>query len=368
MYHGGGSADDSGRLVIGLASIPRTANRPHRFPPPVAVSEANLHLMVDTDISNLILKLMSSGGNLTLQPVNGEVTLSGPIVVLGEVLWDIFPESVRLGGAPLNFAAHAVRLGHDAILISGLGKDELGDRAAREIAELGLTSKMLRRSVRYKTGTALVSLDQEGQASFRIERPAAYDDISLVPGELRNLAALDPSWLYYGTLLASSDHGMSTLRQLWKALPHARRFYDLNLRSGFERAEVVSDLIAKADVVKLNESEAHAVSALFGLPSEWETLCRWGAERFGWKAACVTLGERGCVIFDKGEVARAEGYPIEVADTVGAGDAFAAAFLHGLVNRWPAQGIGSFANRVGALVASRPGAIPAWSVAEAAAL
>ena len=284
------------------------------------------------------------------------------------MVWDIFPESVRLGGAPLNFAAHAVRLGHDAILISGLGNDELGGQAAKEIAELGVSADLLQRSSRYKTGTAAVALDSDGQASFRIERPAAYDDISLGSPELRNLAERDPSWLYYGTLLASSNHGMATLRQLFKALPRARRFYDLNLRSGFEEPELICELISKAHVVKLNESEAQVVSRLLGLPGELEALCRRGAERFGWEAACVTLGARGCVIFDDGEFARGEGYTVEVADTVGAGDAFAAAFLHGLVNRWAAHEIASFANRVGALVASRPGAIPAWSVAEAAAL
>ena len=159
---------------------------------------------------------------------------------------------------------------------------------------------------------------------------------------------------------------MATLQQLLEALPNARRFYDLNLRSGFERAELVSELIAAAHVVKLNESEARVVSALFGLPGEPEGLCRQGAERFGWRAACVTLGERGCAIFDDGEFVHAEGHSVEVADTVGAGDAFAAAFLHGLLNGWPAEKIAGFANRVGALVASRPGAIPAWSVAEAA--
>jgi fructokinase len=325
--------------------------------------------VVDTGDPNLILNmLVLNRGKLPLHPSNVKDPQTRPIVALGEVVWDIFPESVRLGGAPLNFAVHATRLGHDAILVSGLGNDELGDRAALEIAELGLPADLLRRSVRYKTGKALVTLDDEGQASFRIERPAAYDDIWLDPVELQNLGELEPSWLYYGTLLAATEHGRATLQQLLTALPHARRFCDLNLRAGFESADVITELIAAADVLKLNESEAHAVSALFGLPGELEALCRRGAERFGWRAACVTLGEHGCVIFDDGEFVRAEGHSVQVADTVGAGDAFAAAFLHGLLNGWPAQKIAGFANRVGALVASRPGAIPSWSAAEAGAL
>lgn len=312
--------------------------------------------------------LMSNRGNLTLHPDNTEAALPGPIVVVGEVVWDIFPKSVRLGGAPLNFAAHVKRLGRDAILISGLGNDELGEKAAKEIAQLGLPGDMLCRSVRYNTGRAIITLDHEGQATFRIERPAAYDDICLSPGDLRGLAGLNPPWLYYGTLFASNHYGMETLQQLFKALPHTSRFYDVNLRTGFDSAEVVSDLISAAAVVKMNESEARTISAIFDLPVEFEGLCRQGAERFGWQAACVTLGDRGCVIFNRGEFVVASGHSVEVADTVGAGDAFAAAFLHGILNGWPAHEIAGFANRVGALVASRPGAIPTWSVAEAVAL
>ena len=311
---------------------------------------------------------MSNLGNLTLHPDNSEVKLPGPIVVIGEVLWDVFPDSFQLGGAPLNFAAHAKRLGHDAILISGLGKDELGGRAAKEIADLGLPTNMLRQSGLYGTGKALVSVDESGQADFEVVRPAAYDDIHLNPAELTALTELRAAWLYYGTLFASRENGMATLREIWNALPQASRFYDINLRAGFDSAEVVSGLLSAADVVKLNESEAQTVSARFGLPRELSAFCRQGAERFGWRSVAVTLGERGCVILDRGEFAFAEGRPVEVADTVGAGDAFSAAFLHGIIEGWPVARIASFANRVGALVASRAGAIPEWDIAETAAL
>jgi fructokinase len=107
------------------------------------------------------------------------------------------------------------------------------------------------------------------------------------------------------------------------------------------------------------------VRSHLGLPSSLEAFCRCGAERFAWRAVCVTLGERGCVMFDGREFVEARGQPVQVIDTVGAGDAFAAAFLHGLVQRWPPRDIAVFANRVGGLVASRAGAIPEWTLAEA---
>jgi fructokinase len=292
----------------------------------------------------------------------------GPIVVVGEVIWDVFSGSARLGGAPLNFAVHATRMGRQPILISALGRDEMGDRAAQEIEVLGLPLGMVSRSSSHPTGAAVVSIDGRGNATYRIARPAAYDDIALAPKKLEELRNLRPGWLYYGTLFASRDSGRAVLLQLLNALPDAWRFYDVNLRADFQSMEVVAELLAAANVVKLNEAEARAIADRFSLPSPLADFCREGAARFGWRASAVTLGERGCVVWNGGDCACDKGHSVQVADTVGAGDAFSAAFLHGLVEQWPAARIANFANRVGALVASRPGAIPEWSLAEAAAL
>lgn len=155
------------------------------------------------------------------------------------------------------------------------------------------------------------------------------------------------------------------LEKLLAALPACSKFYDLNLRTGFDSPALVTQLLAAADVVKLNEEELAAVHQFTGLPENSEGFCREGGERFGWKAACVTLGSRGCVVWSGGDYVEVAGHSINAVDPVGAGDAFAAAFVHGLISQWPAPRIGDFANRVGALVASRHGAIPDWTVAEA---
>jgi fructokinase len=147
-------------------------------------------------------------------------------------------------------------------------------------------------------------------------------------------------------------------------LPDATRFYDVNLRAGFDSMELVSELLAAAQVVKLNQSEAQTVARHIGLPVELEPFCRFALARFGWSAVCVTLGENGCALFDGIDFVQAEGEKVKVADTVGAGDAFAAAFVHGLTEHWPASKIAHFANRIGALVASRAGAIPDWNLLE----
>jgi len=287
------------------------------------------------------------------------------VVVVGEVLWDVFDGATLLGGAPLNFAVHARRMHFHPLLISALGTDALGQKAMNCITGLGLDLSMLRWSKRWSTGTATVTIGENGQPAFRIARPAAYDDLSLTAEELGTVARLNPAWFYYGTLFASTREGRATLQQLLDAMPKAARFYDVNLRPGFDSPELVKELLAAANVVKMNETEAEVVASRLCLPSNLESFCRSGVDRFGWRAVCVTLGERGCVMFDGKEFVTAPSERIEVADTVGSGDAFAAAFVHGLTNGWPAAKIAKFANRVGALIASRAGAIPEWSMGEA---
>jgi fructokinase len=303
--------------------------------------------------------------NLTLQDGLGLRDNLVRIVVLGEILWDLFPDCARLGGAPLNFAVHASRLGYETRLISAVGDDDLGRRAHQAVKEMGLDTSMLQTDTRWKTGTAFVELDPSGHPTFTIPRPAAYDAAQLTEAQLRRLTAWAPVWIYYGTLFPSIEEGKQTLLQLLRALPDTMRFYDVNLRPGFDSPALVTELLALASVVKLNEAELQAVSRFSALPSDMEAFCRAGVERYGWKAACVTLGARGCAILAGNEYLVADSYPLEVADTVGAGDAFAAAFLHGLSRQWGIGHIAAFANRVGAIVASRAGAIPDWSLAEA---
>ena len=294
-----------------------------------------------------------------------DIHIARPLV-LGEVLWDVFPDSTRLGGAPLNFAAHARRLGHAPLLISSVGDDELGLQAVREIQSLELDTSLLQKTERFPTGRATVTLDSHGQAAFHVERPAAYDAVTLSIYEIQALQNMSPDWLYFGTLFPSRPEGHATLFELLRLVPDAIRFYDLNLRAGFDSPALVCELLEQADVVKLNQDEKDAVRRHLGLPAETNAFCQAALKRFGWQAVCVTLGSRGCAIFANGQHHEEPVCRIDVADTVGAGDAFAAAFLHGLAAKWEIAEIARFANRLGALVASKSGAIPDWSMAEIA--
>jgi fructokinase len=269
------------------------------------------------------------------------------ILSIGEILWDVFPDTARLGGAPFNFAVHAHRLGHRVIFLSAVADDERGRAALGRAAELGLTTEFIQVAAGRPTGSVSVRLDAEGHPDFTIHRPAAYDCLTLDERQLARLAELRPDWIYFGTLYPMEGHAREVLRSVMDAVPAARRFYDVNLRRSCYTPELVRELLALAAAVKLNDDEAEVFPDLGAAPS-----------------VAITRGEKGCLVRIGNDRAECPGYPVKVADTVGAGDAFAAAFLHGLAAGWSAARTGNFANRLGALVASRAGAVPAWSPAE----
>jgi fructokinase len=273
-------------------------------------------------------------------------------------LWDRFPDSTRLGGAPLNFAVHLRRLGHWPLLVSAVGRDALGEQAHAAIAALGLDTSFVQSTPRFATGSATVSIGPGDQTTFTIARPAAYDAVALSAPDLRHIIEWRPDWIYFGTLFASRPEARDLLQRVVNGVPDGARIYDMNLRPGFDSPELVHELLKSADVVKLNEQELRFVHEELELPADTEEFCRAGRERYGWRAACVTLGARGCAMLVEDEYTSAPGVPIDVGDPVGAGDAFAAAFVHGLVSRWPIGDISRFANQEGARVASAHGAIP----------
>jgi fructokinase len=282
------------------------------------------------------------------------------VLLVGEVLWDEFPDARRLGGAPLNVAAHLRRIGHEPRIVSAVGADALGRASSAAIAQLGLDATLLQSTDKYPTGRAIVHVGPGDQTSFTIERPAAYDAVEISDARLQQIVEWDPRWLYYGTLFPSRADARRLVRLLITALPRAARFYDLNLRPGFEQPDLVDEMLQAATVVKLNERELQFVHEQLDLPSDPESFCRAGSQRYGWRAACVTFGARGCAMLLGAEYVRANGLPVAVVDPVGAGDAFAAAFLHGIVSNWPPATVADVANRQGAQIAGSHGAIPDW--------
>lgn len=291
------------------------------------------------------------------------------IISIGEVLWDVVGETEHLGGAPFNFAAHLGKLGHRVSFISAVGSDARGEKILDRMARMGLETRYVRQVDQYPTGIASVTLDEQGRPHFVIAQPAAYDFPQLSTTDLAELTAQCPDWIYFGTLQQTSPDARRLTAELLDSNRKARRFYDVNLRPDSWNPTLVRECMSRATVVKVNDAEVEEIAKIFGTPiSSFEKFCRGYSKQFGWEAVCITREASGCVLLIGDEYVEAPGHPVIVADTVGAGDAFAAAFVHGLGSGWAARQIADFANRVGALVASLPGAIPEWTIDEVYAL
>jgi fructokinase len=265
------------------------------------------------------------------------------IVSVGEVLWDVFDHGEFFGGAPLNFSATSRRLGNSVALVTGLGADERGRRALAMMKSLSLPTDFVQIIPGQETGVARVSVDSSGNAKFVIPRPAAFDSLAVDDALLSRIEHWSPEWIYYGTLAQTEATNAALVEQIFSRSPAVQGFYDMNLRDGHWGIPLVRRLSKLATVIKVNEIEAeeHEVELI-----------------------CVTLGGEGCAIFYENSLELFAGFSVEVVDTVGAGDAFAAAFLHGLQQDWPMARTARFANALGGIVASRAGAVPKWTMEE----
>jgi fructokinase len=291
------------------------------------------------------------------------------IISVGEVLWDIVGQEEHLGGASFNFSAHLSRLGHRVSFISAVGADQRGQRVIDSMPQFGLVTEYLHIEKDHPTGTASVALASDGQPKFVLHRPAAYDFPQLTAAQYDRLFSRPVDWVYFGTLHQIGPQARQLTMDLLDRASAARRFYDVNLRSDGYTPTLIQQLMSRATMVKLNHEEVEAIALMFGSRhGSLEEFCRTYADLYKWAGVCVTRGSLGCTVLMGGQYIEAPGYPVQVVDTVGAGDAFAAAFLHGLGSGWSTPEIADFANRVGALVASRRGAIPDWTISEANAL
>lgn len=290
------------------------------------------------------------------------------VISIGEVLWDLIGGKEHLGGAAFNFTADLQRLGHEVYFVSAVGTDERGKRILHRMETMGLSTRFVREDREHATGIVSVTLSAGGQPNFVLHRPAAYDFPQVTDAGFDYFLSQSIDWIYFGTLLEISSVAWELLREILATLPSARRFYDVNLRANAYTPDLVRDLMQFATVMKLNDAEVEEISKMFGTRlSSLEGFCREYAATFQLEAVCVTTGSKGCALLLGEEYVEEPGYRVKVADTVGAGDAFSAALLHGLGQKWPAAKTADFANRIGALVASRHGGIPSWTLEEVSA-
>jgi fructokinase len=279
------------------------------------------------------------------------------IVGLGEVLWDVFPDEARFGGAPANFASHAAMLGAEAYIVSQVGDDDLGRRAITALAEHGAHTDLVAVSREQPTGIVEVKVDSAGQPRYTIAGNVAWDFIGWIHA-LESLAARADA-VCFGTLAQRSETSRATIRRFAAATQRdCLRLFDVNLRQNFYSDDIVRESLEMANAVKLNDEELKTVSTIFGLGGDERKQLTQLLERYNLELVALTKGAGGAVLFNGKSFAECAAEQVAVKDTVGAGDAFAAAVALGWLRRAPLDVICQHACRVAAFVCSQAGAVP----------
>ncbi|MBP7794033.1 MAG: carbohydrate kinase [Candidatus Saccharicenans sp.] len=277
------------------------------------------------------------------------------IFSLGEILWDIFPEGKKIGGAPANVAFYLSRLGENPVLISRVGEDSFGEEALSVCQNCSLKTDFIQKDEVHCTGKVNVHLDSQGVPRFEIQDNVAWDFIEESP--LISLAIKEADAVCFGTLAQRHEKSRTTIRRLLaQTRTDCLKVLDLNLRFPYFDKELIEASLRMADVLKLNSDELAIVSELFSLNGVELELLRILLEKFSLQLVALTAGEKGSILLSHKEKSLHSGYSVPVVDTVGAGDAFTAALVHGLLSGLELDEINDFANRLASLVCTKKGA------------
>ncbi len=279
------------------------------------------------------------------------------IIGLGEVLWDVFPTGARFGGAPANFACHITALGGQAVMVSAVGRDDLGRQSLAEFAQHGVDAKYVATNEQ-PTAQVLVQLDSQGHASYEFPEDTAWDHLAWTES-LEGLAA-SASAVCFGTLAQRRQTSQDTIRRFVRSTPDdCLRILDVNLRTPYWNETLILESIALANVLKLNDDELRTLSDMLSLHGDERQRLQQILDRFSLGLVALTRGGKGAALLSKsGEYSDLPGVTTTVRDTVGAGDSFTATLVMGLRKGLPLDVINAWAGRVAAYVCSQSGATP----------
>lgn len=276
----------------------------------------------------------------------------------GEVLWDIFPEGARAGGAPFNVAYNLMRMGADAHMISRIGEDKLGHDLMNQVAAWNITTQDSQIDMQYPTGTVIAHIDEHNEAHYDITQPVAWDFIEFRNDYTEKVSNAEA--FVFGSLITRSEVSRNTLFQLLEVAKF--KVFDVNLRPPFFSPPVIKDLLYKADLVKMNKAELRLVIDFLGKDyvSEDDSI-RFVQDTFNINEVLVSKGSKGAIYYNGDARYEAPAVPVTIQDTVGSGDAFLAGFLSKRISNATPQDIMAQATALGAFITSKEGACPDYT-------
>ncbi|WP_432671220.1 carbohydrate kinase family protein [Flavobacterium sp. SM2513] len=282
------------------------------------------------------------------------------VFCFGEVLWDIFPDGTTAGGAPFNVAYNLRKMGVDSRAISRVGNDSLGIKLQNQIKAWGFPEKYLQIDATQPTGTVLAHFDADNEAHYDIVYPVAYDFIANTEGlatEVSQAAAF-----VFGSLIARGDVSRTTLFSLLEAAK--LKIFDVNLREPYCDFKLIEALLHQSDIVKMNKAEMKRLLEYLTIPyTNEQDAIFYIQDFFKLEEVLISKGSKGALYHDGRANYEVPALPIEIADTVGSGDAFLAGFISKRIQNAPPQEIMKRAVALGAFITSKAGACPdyKWS-------
>ncbi len=280
------------------------------------------------------------------------------IVGMGEALWDVLPEGKKIGGAPANFAYHVSQFGLPSCVVSAVGDDALGHEIVENFTEKHLTQAI--ETVPYPTGTVQVEIDQAGVPQYEIKENVAWDNIPFSPA-IEELARHTRA-VCFGSLAQRNVVSRETIGKFLDAMPQSPDslvVFDVNLRQGFYNKEILCNSMERCNILKINDEELVTVSRMFGYPGiDLQDKCWILLGKYNLKMLILTCGINGSYVFTPGRISFQPTPTVEVADTVGAGDSFTAAFISSILKGKPVEEAHRIAVKTSAYVCTQPGAMP----------
>lgn len=280
------------------------------------------------------------------------------VVGMGEALWDVLPEGKKIGGAPANFAYHVSQFGLPSCVVSAVGDDDPGREIIENFTAKGL--KQLIADVPYPTGTVQVEIDQSGVPQYEIKENVAWDNIPYTE-RLESLAERTTA-VCFGSLAQRNVVSRNTINRFLDVVSRNEEnliVFDVNLRQGFYNKEILCNSMKQCNILKINDEELVTVSRMFGYPGiDLQDKCWILLGKYNLKMLILTCGINGSYVFTPGNVSFQPTPKVEVADTVGAGDSFTAAFISSVLKGKSVLEAHSLAVRTSAFVCTEKGAMP----------
>lgn len=284
-------------------------------------------------------------------------------LALGEILWDIIDGKAHIGGSPFNVAVHLAKMGAESHLVSSVGADHLGTSANEHARNFGVHTGFITTLQDKPTGTVLVEL-KDGQPTYDIVEGVAWDQITLDEGQIADLLATNWDYLIFASLAQRTEANRLLYRRILDKINATDIFFDVNLRQSYFDKEIVESSLNYTTILKLNDEEVSTISNLiYGKSLDFKAFAERTSETYNAHTICITRGADGVLVYSKGHFYDIPGVKVTVADTVGAGDSFSAAFLYTFKRTGDAALAAERGCQLGAFVASQNGAVPDYTEA-----